>query len=438
MKASGYAAFSKDGIMALPRNLTPKILTQLKRHEIVFLLGTRQTGKTTLTRLVADGSEYGADTIFFFDLEDKAYRSLFDTVSIQLLKNIFKLEGINIDQPALLIFDEIQLLEDPANLLKLLHDHFPKFRIIATGSSSLRIKHKFSDSLSGRKRVFNVEPLNFDEFLVFKNEGQLIKIRSFFNEGGKDAVLPLMKTYHGHFLQLLDEYLVYGGYPEVVLTDGKRAKVEKLDSIASAYIQKDIREFGRIDNIDGYNNLLKYVSVNLGAQFNLTSAQSTIGLSAQTVKKYLSLLQETFIIKELPPYFVNKNKEISKTRKIFFKDTGIRNLQIKNFHDLDMRPDIGALYENYVFNVLDQEKDILTTNYFYRTQAKTEIDFVVCREHDVRLVEVKAGTFNRPVKAMKEFEKKYRKTGGQIKKLVVNKSHIDETPDFVYVPAYLL
>ncbi len=423
--------------MLQPRNLTGKILNQLEKHEIIFLLGTRQTGKTTLTKLVADSAEYEADTIFFFDFEDKEYRSLFETVSIQLLKNIFRLEGVNFDKPALLIFDEIQLLGDPANLFKLLHDHFPMLRIIATGSSSLSIKHKFSDSLSGRKRVFHVEPLSFDEFLAFKGEDQLVKLRSFFNEGERDAVIPLVKAHHFHFLNLFEEYLVYGGYPEVVLTDGKSAKLEKLDSIATSYIQKDIREFGRIDNIDGYNNLLKYISVNLGAQFNLTSAQSTVGLSAQTVKKYISLLQETFIIKELPPYFVNKNKEISKTKKIFFKDNGIRNLQIKNFHSLDLRPDIGALYENYVFNVLDREKDILTENYFYRTQAKTEIDFIVCREHNVKLVEVKAGDFNRPVKAMKEFEKKYRKSAEKINKIIVNKSHIEETKEFVYIPAYL-
>jgi len=157
-------------------------------------------------------------------------------------------------------------------------------------------------------------------------------------------------------LNLFNEYLIYGGYPEVVLIDGKNAKIEKLDSIATSYIQKDIREFGRIENIDGYNNLLKYISINLGAQFNLTSAQSTVGLSAQTVKKYISLLQETFIIKELPPYFINKNKEISKTKKIFFKDNGIRNLQIKNFNGVDTRTDTGALYENYIFNILDQKK----------------------------------------------------------------------------------
>ena len=424
--------------MLKPRDLTKEILRQLGKHEIIFLLGTRQTGKTTLTKLVADDADYGANAIFFFDLEDKEYRNLFEIVSIQLLKNIFRLEGVNLNKPALLIFDEIQLLGDPANLFKLLHDHFPRFRIIATGSSSLSIKHKFSDSLSGRKRVFHVEPLSFDEFLVFKGEDKLAKIRSLFNEGEREAVVPLVKTYHTHSLNLFEEYLIYGGYPEVVLTDGKSEKVEKLDSIATSYIQKDIREFGRIDNIDGYNNLLKYISVNLGAQFNLTSAQSVIGLSAQTVKKYISLLQETFIIKELPPYFVNKNKEISKTKKIFYKDNGIRNLQIKNFNSLDIRPDIGALYENYVFNVLDQKRGVLTENYFYRTQAKTEIDFIVCREHNIKLVEVKAGMFNRPIKAMKEFEKKYRKNAKKIKKVVVNKSHVDEVNGFVYMPAYLL
>ncbi len=424
--------------MPLPRDLTPLIIEQLKKHEIIFLLGTRQTGKTTLTKLIAKESDYKSDLIFFFDFEDKEYRNLFDTVSIQLLKNIFKLEGITPTKPALLIFDEIQLLTDPANLFKILHDHFPDLRIIATGSSSLSIKNKFSDSLSGRKRVFHVEPLSFIEFLTFKGEDQLIKIKSLFSEEDKAAVIPLVKPYHAHFLNLFEEYLIYGGYPEVVLTDEKEAKVEKLDSIATSYIQKDIREFGKIDNIDGYNNLLKYIAVNLGAQFNLSSAQSTVGISAQTVKKYISLLQETFIIKELPPYFVNKNKEISKTKKIFFKDSGIRNLQLKSFQNFDIRTDTGSLYENYVFNFLDATKDILTTNFFYRTQAKTEIDFIVCREQNVKLIEVKAGAFNRPVRAMKEFEKKYQNKSTNVQKIVVNKSYINENDEFIFIPAYLL
>lgn len=424
--------------MFKPRHLTPEIVSQLESHEIIFLLGTRQTGKTTLCKLVAESCAYRSDAIFFFDLEDKEYRRLFNNVSVQLLKNIFLLEGIKSTFPALLIFDEIQLLDDPANMLKLLHDHFPNLRIIATGSSSLSIKHKFSDSLSGRKKVFQVEPLNFDEFLIFKKETQLLDIRMLYKKGNMEDVLPLIQNYHSRFINLFDEYLIYGGYPEVVLLDGKKTKIEKLDSIATSYIQKDIREFGKINNIDGYNNLLKYLAINLGTQFNLSSAMATIKLSFQTLTKYISLLQETFIIKELPPYFVNKNKEISKTKKIFFKDCGIRNLQIKNFNTPNIRTDTGALYENYVFNVLEQKKDFETENYFYRTQTKTEIDFVVWKNNEIKLVEVKSGHFNKPVKAMKEFEKKYQTDKLNISKYIINQSETKTNREYVYLPAYLL
>ena len=142
--------------------------------------------------------------------------------------------------------------------------------------------------------------------------------------------------------------------------------------------------------------------------------------------------------KELPPFYTNKNKEISKSKKIFFTDTGVRNLQIRNFNPPDTRPDIGPLYENYVFNALEQKADILTANYFYRTQAKTEIDFIVTWEQQCQLLEVKAGNFSRPVKAMKEFEKKYRNYFEKLTKTIVNKSHIAETEGFSFIPAYLL
>ncbi len=423
--------------MLKPRRLTPIIISHLNSHEIIFLLGTRQTGKTTLCKLVAEDSGFDKKSVFFFDLEDKEYRKLFNTVSVQLLKNIFMLEGVDPSSPALLIFDEIQLLEDPANLLKLLHDHFPVFRVIATGSSTLSIKHKFSDSLAGRKRVFPVEPLTFDEFLIFKDEGQLVKIRSMYRSQPNEDLLPLLQSYGVRLLNIFEEYLIFGGYPEVVMLGSREEKIEKLNSIATSYIQKDIREFGNIENIDAYNDLLKYLAVNLGAHFNLSSAMSTIKLSAPTLRKYISLLQETFIIKELPPYFVNKNKEISKNKKIYFKDTGIRNLQIKNFTSLDLRSDAGSIYENYVFNVLDQRKEIETENYFYRTQNKTEIDFVVFKNQKIKLIEVKSGNFNRPVKAMKEFQKKYSGQCNHIKKYVVNRSKIKIDPDFHFIPAYL-
>ena len=307
--------------MLLARTITEKIVSCLNSHEIIFLLGTRQTGKTTLTRLVAEASAFKSGEIFFFDFEDKENRGLFDVGSVADLRRILSLEGIKPDLPALLVFDEIQLLSDPANLLKLLHDHFPALRILAIGSSSLRIKHKFSDSLAGRKRIFLIHPLSFDEFLFFKGEVRLLRLREMFRESSrleKIELGDLARKSEGSFLRLLEEYLVYGGYPEVVLLGSRDAKIEKLDSIATSYIQKDIREVGNIANLKAYNDLLQYLAVNLGAQFNLASARATVGISDQTLKKYLDLLCETFIIAELPPFFTNKNKEISKSKKIFF------------------------------------------------------------------------------------------------------------------------
>ncbi|MCP4295982.1 MAG: AAA family ATPase, partial [Proteobacteria bacterium] len=246
-----------------PRELTKTVLKQFYSHEIVFLLGTRQTGKTTLSHLVAENSQYSNEDTRFIDFEDKQQRSIFNETNLSNLKQIFRLEGIDHQKPHLLVFDEVQLLDDPSNLLKLLHDHFPNLKIIATGSSSLQIKNKFSDSLAGRKRVYQVQPLNFDEFLLFREEKKFIEMRKIFNnEDHIDSLIPIISAVHSQFLSLFEEYLIYGGYPEVVLIHDKEAKLQKLDSIVSSYIQKDIREIANIENISAYNNFLKYLAIN--------------------------------------------------------------------------------------------------------------------------------------------------------------------------------
>lgn len=423
------------------RDLTKEILNKLSSREIIFLLGTRQTGKTTLTKLISEASDFDREHIFIFDFEDKENRAFFNLkdTGVKTLKSILQIEGVNLNEKNLLIFDEIQLLDDPSNLLKLFSDYFPNLKVIATGSSSLEIKHKFSDSLAGRKSVFYVEPLNFDEFLLFKGEDKLLKIRElFFMEKNKDSLKNVIESQHQKFIHSFEEYLIYGGYPEVTLLNTKKDKVEKLQSIADSYIKKDIRDIARIENIEAYNNLLKYLSVNAGNLLNVSSISTIIGISSATLLKYLYLLKETFIIDELPPFFLNKNKEISKNKKVYFKDNGVRNLQIKNFNSLDLRTDAGILYESYVFNLLTKQKDILVNNYFYRTQSKTEIDFISEKEGDIMLAEVKSGRFNKKPKALFEFDKKYRHEFSKIKKIVVNQSYYDFSADTAFIPAYLM
>ena len=422
------------------RELSQKILPHFDSHEVIFLLGTRQTGKTTLSKLLAKSSPYNEKHIWYFDFEDKQYRELFNNISISILKQILRLEGIDFEQANLIIFDEIQVLDDPSNLLKLLHDHFPSLKIIATGSSSLQIKAKFSDSLAGRKRVYQLEPLSFDEFLLFRGEERLRNLRQMHHNKELDSskLAQLMTPFHQQFLSLLEEYLIYGGYPEVVLIHDRKEKLVKLDSIVSSYIQKDIREVANIDNLHAYNQLLEYLAINAGAQFKLSSAQQIIGISSATVTKYLNLLQETFIVDELRPFFTNKNKEISKTRKIFFKDTGVNNLLLKNFNPLNLRRDAGALYESYVFNTLSREKEVNSSLYFYRTQSKSEIDFIHVKNAEYTLYEVKAGANQRIPRTMVEFSKKYADTLNITQQFVINQKNSLEKDAVVFLPAYLL
>ena len=418
------------------RKILSNILKSLDSKEIVFLLGSRQVGKTTLTKLIAKNSNF--KNIFFFDLEDKEYRKLFNDISVKTLKYILELEGINLNKKNLIIFDEIQLLDDPSNLLKLLHDHFSNLKIIATGSSSLQIKTKFSDSLSGRKKVFIINPLDFDEFLLFKGEDKLLRLRKlFFNEKDKLLLKPIIEANKKYFLSLFDEYITYGGYPEVVLKNSKEEKIEKLDSIVTSYIKKDIKDLIKIENIDGFNNLLQYLSINTSSLINISTIANTISLSMPTIKKYISILKETFIIDELKPFYKNKNKEISKNGKIFFKDIGVRNLQIKNFNQPFLRTDIGDIYENYVFNSLN-DYNILTSLYLYRTQSKTEIDFIKINQNNATLYEVKSYTFKKIPKAMIEFEKKYLLEFKKIDKIVINKDYFDIKDNVLFLPIFLI
>jgi len=421
------------------RAITKQILANFDSKEVVFLLGTRQTGKTTLSHLLAQESNFQKNHVWYFDFEDKQYRNMFNDVSVAIIRQILSVEGIDVKQKNLVIFDEIQLLDDPSNLLKLLHDHFPALKIIATGSSSLQIQSKFSDSLAGRKKVYLIEPLNFDEFLLFRGEDKLIKLREILvNKDINTNQIKTLEPYHQHFLRVFEEYLIYGGYPEVVLSGNSQLKIEKLDSIARSYIQKDIREIANIENLDAYNKLLEYLAINAGRQFRLTSAQLAVGIAAKTLKKYLNILQETFIVDELRPFFTNKNKELSKTTKIYFKDTGINNLMLRNFNPLNLRGDAGAMYETYVFNKLKFNQSLTTSLYFYRTQSKSEIDFIHVNNTKYYLYEVKSGKSTKIPRTVLEFEKKYHDRLDISQRYVVNQSVYQQKGKVGFIPAYLL
>jgi predicted AAA+ superfamily ATPase len=354
------------------RTLQDTIMENINSSGAIFILGPRQSGKTTLLKHLM--MMVGEENSLFFDIEYPQNLSLFnqsiDTI-LQILRNKQKAKSTK----TYVLLDEVQYLTDFSKTIKLLVDHYSdEFKLIMTGSSSVMIKQQFKESLVGRKQIYELYPLSFTEFCVFKGENEIVSLMQL--ESFPEA-LQGMKYYQKQVEILMQEYIIYGGYPKVVLANNTNDKINILQDIASSYILKDIRNLFHIVKIDSLNHLVRYLSVNIGKEVNVNSISIETGLYRETVDNYLNILEASYIIKRLTPYHTNLSTELKKMPKVYYVDTGIRNVLINNFNDLEQRIDRGELFENYVFLSLFHKKDILTQLKFWKTRNKQEIDFIL-------------------------------------------------------------
>ncbi len=342
------------------RQIIRKIRPFIKKKEAILIKGTRRVGKTSVLHLVENilSKEFKIpkERIYFFDLEDLDIREDFNDSPKSLMKHIIHKKG-----KKYVFIDEIQYLKNPSNFLKILVDHFSDVKIFATGSSSLDIKRKIQDSLVGRVLYFQLYPLSFTEFLDFKNEKFPI-----------EATFSQKKRLNN----LLEEYLLFGGMPEIVLEQNREIKKELLKNYINLYISKDIRSIADIDNINSFNNLAKILSGQIGNLLDKSEVSNTLNISFATLNRYLDILINTYIVILISPYFVNLRARLTKTPKVYFYDIGIRNSLINNFNKVEFRTDKGALFENFIFLELLSIFG-LEDLYFYRTTKQTELDFVV-------------------------------------------------------------
>ncbi|MCK5851913.1 DUF4143 domain-containing protein [bacterium] len=240
----------------------------------------------------------------------------------------------------------------------------------------MEIRKKFSDSLTGRKIIFEIQPLDFEEFLFFKREKRLHNHISSNNFLKCD--LPENPDFFSAELNVLwNEFIVYGGYPEITLENNFSKKKEKLKEISSTYITKDIKDIARIDNLPAFNKLVYLLAGQIGNLVNIDEISSTLRINRITLEKYLFLLENTFVIKRLQPFYSNPRKEISKMPKIFFYDNGIVNSILDDFTHVDERYNIGHLTENVIFTQLWKKKQSGDSLKFWRTQTKSEIDLFI-------------------------------------------------------------
>jgi uncharacterized protein len=374
------------------RDVVSQIIKNSTKDEVLLLVGPRQVGKTTALHQVEAHLKKKGKTTYFLNLEDPDYLSLLK----QSPKNIFQIFPIDLNQKNYLFIDEIQYLDDPSNFLKYIFDEYKgKIKIFASGSSAFYLDQKFKDSLAGRKKLLNIYTFSFKEFVKFKHSSKLAK---------KDFTkLTLSEIDTIKILYL--EYLVWGGYPKVILASSPEEKTEVLRDIAYSYIKKDVFE-ANIYQDENFYKLFKILANQVGNLVNSSELSKTLGISKTAIDNYLSVMQRSLHIKLVRPFFTNVRKELTKMPKVFFTDLGLRNFFKNDFNQPFNRDDKGQLLENAVYRQLLDTCDSQQIK-FWRNLAQKEVDFII--EDKQLAYEVKVNSSSASLAKYRGFTSQYPK-----------------------------
>ncbi len=343
------------------------ISNHISKREFTILIGARQIGKSTLLKQLFEELKQNGEAVFFLNLDRK---DILEELN-QNPENLLKICPLQSDKKIIVFIDEIQYLDDATNFLKLLFDEYStQLKIVATGSSAFYIDRQFNDSLVGRKKIFQMGTLDFEEFLLFKNRADLVNEISQFKSKKKSKSIQenLLWAY-------MDEFINYGGYPAVVLEENIEDKIELLREIRDSYIKRDVLESGITDETKFYRMLMLLAS-QTGNLLNVNEISNTLRISNATVENYLYVLQKCFHITLLKPFYANLRKELTKMPKVYINDLGLRNVLINYFSPLEQRADKGAVLENFSFRLLSErfEEDQIK---YWRTADGNEVDFVI-------------------------------------------------------------
>jgi len=362
------------------RDLLDELKKWIDRKEIYAIKGPRQSGKTTLLRMLEKylirERTVKPENIIFLTLEDREVLDKFSRNPKEYVRSFIMHKEA---ERFYLLIDEFQYLPEGGQKLKLLYDLFENVKFIITGSSSLELTGRTSKFLVGRMFSFYLYPLSFGEFIRIKSnqlnnvyQERANLLREFISRG-RDFLPPMDDIFVSDFKRYFEEYALFGGYPEVAKTENLETKRMILKNIHETYITRDIIELLRITDTARLRSLVGLLANQTGNLINYNSLATDTQSYFNQVKQYLSILEETFIISLLRPFFSNKATEIKKNPKVYFMDTGLRNYILNSFNELILRPDAGRIVENAAFVQLKiNEQNPLK---YWRTLAKAEVDF---------------------------------------------------------------
>ncbi|MFH1412679.1 MAG: ATP-binding protein [bacterium] len=411
----------------IKREILQKIKPWLGKEKILIIKGARQVGKTYLLKEIKkDLEKDGAKVAYLLADEIDNKSILKSSASLELyLEQYFNFPNEFI----YLMIDEFQVIEEAGILLKNIFDKYKnKLQLIVSGSSTLEI-NKNSEYLTGRAIHFNVDRINFKEYFDYHEGADT----NYLDLVDFDKLELFFKTFKPKLELNLSEYLTYGGYPEVLTTQGMEEKETVLKSVIKVYIEKDIINQLNVENVAGFNSLIKILVGQIGQLANKDELSNTANISINTLKKYLEILVGTYIIDLVTPYFKNIRSEISKMPKVYVSDIGIRNYLLRSF-DV-MLDGQGEIIENFIYNTLAIQYD-REYIHFYRTTGGAEIDFVVeDKDNKLMLCEVKyRNKVNVPV-MMKNFDDRYNNVG---RKLIITKDVLKKENNIYFIPAVLV
>jgi uncharacterized protein len=370
----------------IPRLLKINLLKRMNDHKALIIFGPRQCGKTTLVNELINELK---EKFKIWDGDDFQVRSLMKEASVSSLKN-------EISDTKYLFIDEAQRIDNIGLAIKLMVDHFDDLKIIATGSSAFELANRLAEPMTGRKWEFLLLPFSFKE----------------------------MADHHGLMTEkgLLHQRLIYGYYPEVVTHVVDQIPI--LKQLANSYLFKDILVWERILKPEKLERLVQALAFQIGQEVSYHELGKLSGLDNQTVERYIDLLEKAFIVFRLSSLSRNLRNELKKSRKIYFYDNGLRNAIINAFNPIELRNDVGALWENFMIS--ERYKYINNTNfycnrYFWRTTAQQEIDYIEEKDDKISAYEFK-WSLNENLRFPKSFQNAY--PGAEMK--VINKDNFQE------------
>jgi len=345
------------------RKLYPELKRALQVKQIIAITGLRRVGKTTIIKYLL--SKIESNNKLYLDLERIEYRKIFSDENYGSIIKALEIEGVDFGKKAFIALDEIQLVPNIPSVLKYIYDTYD-VKFLVTGSSSFYMKGAFSESLAGRKRLYELWPLDFSEFLLSKDDRFNLPQCdfSFTNE-------HLINKYQTYY----NEYVKFGGFPEVALSDSIENKKALLKDIFESYINLDIRFLADLNKTDELYKLIKLLSSRVGSKVDYSKISGISGISRHKVKEYLLFLESTFFIKLVKPFVINPDREIALQTKLYFSDTGLLN----SFETISS----GALFENSIANQLSLIGQIR----FYAKRSGQEIDFIIDEKQAVEVKE---------------------------------------------------